>query len=59
MLIPAGRIGDNYGHKLVFVTGLGLFTVGSLASALSRGSLEIIAARTVQGLGTGIFIPSV
>lgn len=59
MLIPAGRIGDNYGHKLVFVTGLAIFTIGSLASGLSHDSFQIIVARTIQGIGAGIFIPSI
>lgn len=59
MLIPAGRIGDNHGHKLVFVTGLTIFTIGSLASAFSRDSFQIIAARSLQGVGAGIFIPSI
>ncbi len=59
MLIPAGRLGDNYGHKVVFATGLAIFTIGSLASALSHDGTEIIAARTVQGIGAGIFVPSI
>lgn len=59
MLIPSGRVGDTYGHKLVFVTGITVFTLGSLASALSQNSLEIIMARSAQGIGAGIFVPSI
>ncbi|MES2172141.1 MAG: MFS transporter, partial [Actinomycetota bacterium] len=58
-LIPAGRIGDRFGHKWVFFTGLALFTVASLAAGLSQNSGELIVARVVQGLGGGIFFPPV
>jgi len=35
-LIPAGRLGDRYGHKWVFFTGLALFTIASLACGLAQ-----------------------
>jgi EmrB/QacA subfamily drug resistance transporter len=59
VLIPAGRIGDRFGHKWVFFTGLALFTVASLAAGLSQNSTELIVSRVVQGLGGGIFFPPV
>jgi len=58
-LIPAGRLGDRYGHKWVFFTGLSLFTVASLACGLAQGSTMLIVARVVQGLAGGIFFPGV
>jgi len=57
-LIPAGRIGDRYGHLAVFLIGLGLFTVGSLWTGLSPDELQITLARVVQGLGAGMIFPS-
>ncbi len=36
VLIPSGRLGDNYGHKLTFLVGLIVFTVGSLGSGLAQ-----------------------
>lgn len=57
-LIPAGRIGDRYGHLLVFMIGLGLFAVGSLWTGLSPDELQITIARIVQGLGAGMIFPS-
>jgi EmrB/QacA subfamily drug resistance transporter len=54
-LIPAGRVGDRFGHKWVFVGGLALFTVASLACGLARGDGDLIAARAVQGFGGGMF----
>ena len=58
-LIPSGRIGDRYGHKWVFITGLSLFTVASLACGVAQDSLQLIIARVVQGAAGGIFFPSV
>jgi EmrB/QacA subfamily drug resistance transporter len=58
-LIPAGRVGDRYGHKWVFFSGLALFTLASLACGLSSGSTPLIVARVVQGLAGGIFFPAV
>jgi len=58
-LIPAGRIGDRFGHKWVFFTGLALFTAASVACGLAQNDLQLITARVVQGLGGGIFFPPV
>jgi EmrB/QacA subfamily drug resistance transporter len=58
-LIPAGRVGDRYGHKWVFFTGLALFTVSSLACGLAQNDLQLIISRVVQGLAGGMFVPAV
>lgn len=58
-LIPAGRIGDRIGHKWVFITGLSLFTVASLACGLAQDSTQLIVARIAQGFAGGIFFPPV
>jgi EmrB/QacA subfamily drug resistance transporter len=54
-LIPAGRVGDRIGHKWVFVAGLSLFTLASLACGIAQNDAELITARAVQGLGGGMF----
>jgi EmrB/QacA subfamily drug resistance transporter len=54
-LIPAGRVGDRVGHKWVFIAGLSLFTVASLACGLAADDLQLICARAVQGLAGGMF----
>lgn len=59
LLIPAGRLGDNIGHKRTFIVGLSLFTLASLACALAQNPDEIIASRFIQGLGAGIYSPSI
>jgi len=58
-LIPAGRLGDRYGHKWVFFSGLALFTVASLGCGLAQNDFQLIVARVVQGLAGGIYLPSV
>ncbi len=59
MLIPAGRVGDRFGQKWIFIVGLAIFTIGSLACGLAQTSNQIVAARVVQGLGGGIFYTSI
>jgi EmrB/QacA subfamily drug resistance transporter len=58
-LIPAGRIGDRIGHKWVFIFGLSLFTVASLACGLAQTDTQLIVFRVIQGLAGGIFFPPV
>ena len=59
VLIPSGRIGDRFGHKRIFVVGLVIFTLSSVACGLSQSSTELVVARVIQGLGGGIFFPAV
>jgi len=59
VLIPAGRLGDRIGHKWVFVTGLALFTLASVACGVAQSDLQLIVSRVVQGLAGGLFVPAV
>ncbi|GAB2475594.1 MFS transporter [Xylanimonas ulmi] len=58
-LIPAGRIGDRFGHTWVFIAGLAGFTLASMWCGLATGPTELIVARVVQGLAGGAFFPAV
>ena len=58
-LIPAGRLGDRFGHKWVYFSGLVLFTVASAACGLAQTDMQLIIARVVQGLAGGIYLPAV
>jgi EmrB/QacA subfamily drug resistance transporter len=51
LLLLAGRFGDILGRKNVFLAGLGLFTVASLACGLAQTQEVLVVARFVQGIG--------
>ena len=51
LLLLSGRLGDLFGSKRVFLIGLGLFTLSSLACGLSFSAPMLVAARFVQGIG--------
>lgn len=51
LLLLAGRFGDLIGRRRIFLAGVGLFTVASLACGLADSQSLLIAARFVQGIG--------
>ena len=53
-LLLGGRLGDLYGHRRVFLLGLALFTLASLACGLSASRTFLVWARGVQGLGGAV-----
>ncbi|MEI7055711.1 MFS transporter [Nocardioides sp. CCNWLW239] len=54
VLLPAGRAGDVFGTRPVFLTGLSIFTLGSAWCGLAWDPVSLVLARFVQGLGGGI-----
>ncbi len=56
-LLLGGRAADLLGHRRVFVAGLGVFALASLAGGLSTSQGMLIGARAVQGLGGAIVAP--
>jgi EmrB/QacA subfamily drug resistance transporter len=53
-LLLGGRLGDLYGHRKLFLAGLVLFTLASLACGLAHTPFMLVAARAVQGLGGAV-----
>ena len=53
-LLLAGRLGDIYGHRRVFVLGVGLFTLASLFCGLATSQEMLVAGRAIQGIGGAI-----
>ena len=53
-LLLGGRLGDLYGHRKLFLLGLTLFTIASLACGLANSQALLIVARAVQGLGGAV-----
>ncbi|MFV0430131.1 MAG: MFS transporter [Arachnia sp.] len=57
--IPAGRFGDALGRGSLFVVGVALFTVASLAGGLALSPVALNVFRLVQGIGAGLYVPQV
>src|SRR3954452_21065224 len=57
-LVLAGRLADLHGRRRVFVAGLTLFSVASLACGLSRSAPPLTAARTIKGCGAAAVAPA-
>ncbi|MFD9003714.1 MFS transporter [Streptomyces sp. NPDC059582] len=58
LLVAAGRAGDRIGQRPVFLTGIAVFTLASLACALAPNLPLLIAARVVQAAGAAAQIPT-
>ncbi|MFF1448406.1 MFS transporter [Streptomyces sp. NPDC058274] len=57
LLITAGRLGDLRGKRTLFIAGVALFTLASLACGLAQDPAQLIAFRAVQGLGAALLMP--
>ncbi|RRO01447.1 MFS transporter [Pectobacterium aquaticum] len=55
-VVIAGRLGDRYGLKPVFITGLGLFAIASLLCAIAPQLWSLIGARALQGIGAAFLM---
>jgi EmrB/QacA subfamily drug resistance transporter len=53
-LLLGGRLGDLFGQRRLFLLGITLFTIASLACGLANSQELLVAARAVQGLGGAI-----
>ena len=51
LLLPLAALGDRIGYKCIYIPGLALFTIGSVACALGGTLNLLIAARVFQGIG--------
>src|SRR5580693_6477466 len=57
VLITAGSLGDLFGRKRLFLAGIAVFGLASLAAGLSQTTSELIAARVVQGAAAAVMTP--
>ncbi|SEI65627.1 DHA2 family efflux MFS transporter permease subunit [Paraburkholderia diazotrophica] len=53
-LLLGGRLGDLYGHRKLFLAGITLFTLASLACGLANSQVMLVCARAIQGLGGAV-----
>ena len=56
-ILVGGSLGDRLGRKRIFMTGIGLFAISSLACGLAPSVGFLIGARIVQGIGGALMVP--
>ena len=57
LVVTAGRLGDMFGRRRVFVTGMALFAVGSVVSGAAQDQDMLILGRVLQGAGAAPMLP--
>src|SRR5258708_39671781 len=57
LLLVGGSLGDGYGRRLVFLSGVVLFAIASAGCGLASGINQLIIARAVQGIGGALLVP--
>jgi MFS family permease len=58
LMLLGGRLADTLGRRRTFLTGLGMFTLASLASGLASTGPILVAARAGQGVGAALLSPA-
>ncbi|GGM35863.1 MFS transporter [Promicromonospora citrea] len=58
-LVVSGRLGDRYGRRRLFATGLASFTVLAALTGLAQGLVDLVVLRAALGLAAGLFTPQV
>jgi EmrB/QacA subfamily drug resistance transporter len=57
LLLVGGVLGDRFGRRRIFMLGVAVFALASLACGLSASAERLIAARAVQGVGAALLVP--
>jgi len=58
LLLVGGRVADVYGRRRMFLLGLAVFTLSSLAAGLAGSGGALIASRAIQGVGAALLMPA-
>ena len=58
LMLIGGKLADAYGRRLIFVIGIAVFTLASLACGLASSGEALIAARVAQGVGAAMMNPA-
>jgi MFS family permease len=57
LILAGGSLGDTLGRRKIFLVGVVIFAVASLACGLAQNILQLIVARSVQGVGAALLVP--
>ena len=57
LLLTGGILGDRYGRKKMFLTGLTIFTLASLGCGVSGSTGALVVFRAIQGVGAALLLP--
>src|ERR1700754_926573 len=58
LVLTGGSAADRYGRRSIFLTGIALFTIASIACGLSPDITVLVISRAVQGLGAALLVPA-
>jgi EmrB/QacA subfamily drug resistance transporter len=57
LILAGGSLGDLLGRRLMFVVGVGIFAVASMACGMAANIQQLVVARSVQGIGAAFLVP--
>src|SRR5499433_562931 len=57
LILAGGALGDLFGRRRIFLAGVGVFAAASVACGASTSIRQLIAARSVQGIGAALLVP--
>src|SRR5437868_13457468 len=57
LILVGGSLGDLVGRRLIFLAGVAIFAVASLACGIASSIHQLIIARSIQGLGAALLVP--
>jgi MFS family permease len=58
-LVPAGRLGDEYGRRRLFLAGLSLFALTAIICGAAPDATTLVVGRLCRGVATGLLAPQV
>src|SRR3954464_6932288 len=57
LILVGGALGDSLGRRKIFIVGVSIFALASVACGLAMSIRELVIARSVQGIGAALLVP--
>jgi EmrB/QacA subfamily drug resistance transporter len=57
LILVGGSLGDLFGRRIIFVVGVAIFSIASVACGLASNVHQLIVARSIQGVGAALLVP--